>query len=126
MPFWMFISRSATSELAKPGRDCEDLPITTQALVRPMSTMNISLPETMKAFVDEQVTNRGDGTSSEYLRDLIRRDQDRQHLRGLLLAGAVAPVVQEATPEYFDTLRQQVRAKAGAPAKRARSARKAP
>lgn len=89
-----------------------------------MSTMNISLPDTMKSFVDEQVTQRGYGTSSEYLRDLIRRDQDRQHLRGLLLAGAAAPVVREATPEYFKALRQQVRAKAGDAAKPTRSPRK--
>jgi antitoxin ParD1/3/4 len=54
-----------------------------------MSTMNVSLPDCMKSFVDEQVSQRGYGTSSEYLRELIRRDQDRQRLRGLLLAGAV-------------------------------------
>lgn len=89
-----------------------------------MSTMNISLPDTMKSFVDEQVIQRGYGTSSEYLRDLIRRDQDRQHLRGLLQAGAAVPVVQEATPEYFNSLRQQVRAKADVPAKPVRGARK--
>ena len=53
-----------------------------------MSTMNISLPEALKTFVDEQVKQRGYGTSSEYVRELIRRDQDRTHLRGLLLAGA--------------------------------------
>jgi len=39
-----------------------------------MSTMNISLPETLKAFVDEQVSRRGYGTSSEYVRELIRKD----------------------------------------------------
>ena len=33
-----------------------------------MSTMNISLPEALKAFVDEQVAQRGYGTSSEYVR----------------------------------------------------------
>lgn len=85
-----------------------------------MSTMNISLPDTMKSFVDEQVSQRGYGTSSEYLRDLIRRDQDRQRLRGLLLAGAAAPAVQEATPAYFSALRQQVHAKAVASSKPAR------
>ena len=53
-----------------------------------MTTMNISLPDTLKAFVDEQVHQRGYGTSSEYVRELIRKDQDRLHLRGLLLAGA--------------------------------------
>ena len=55
-----------------------------------MTTMNISLPETLKSFVDRQVVERGYGTSSEYVRDLIRKDQDRQHLRGLLLAGAAS------------------------------------
>ena len=42
--------------------------------------MNISLPDTMRSFVEEQVSARGYGTSSEYVRELIRRDQDRQHL----------------------------------------------
>lgn len=37
-----------------------------------MSTMNISLPDTLKSFVDEQVNQRGYGTSSEYVRELIR------------------------------------------------------
>ena len=36
--------------------------------------MNISLPETLKSFVDEQVNSRGFGTSSEYVRALIRKD----------------------------------------------------
>ena len=50
-----------------------------------MSTMNISLPENLKAYVDQQVNTRGYGTSSEYLRELIRKDQDIQKLRNLLL-----------------------------------------
>ena len=41
-----------------------------------MTTMNISLPETLKSFVDGQVVERGYGTSSEYVRELIRKDQD--------------------------------------------------
>jgi antitoxin ParD1/3/4 len=47
----------------------------------PMSTMNISLPEGLKSFVDQQVSTRGYGTSSEYVRELIRKDQDIQELR---------------------------------------------
>jgi antitoxin ParD1/3/4 len=38
-----------------------------------MSTMNISLPDTLKSFVDDQVSARGYGPSSEYLRELIRK-----------------------------------------------------
>ncbi|MGO4811352.1 type II toxin-antitoxin system ParD family antitoxin [Cupriavidus sp. 2MCAB6] len=74
-----------------------------------MSTMNISLPETLKAFVDEQVNRRGYGTSSEYVRELIRKDQDRQHLRGLLLAGADSAPTAPADSDYFDALRARVR-----------------
>jgi antitoxin ParD1/3/4 len=81
-----------------------------------MSTMNISLPDTLKAFVDEQVSQRGYGTSSEYVRELIRKDQDRLHLRGLLLAGAASAPAAPADEAYFESLRDRVRklAKAGA------------
>jgi len=81
-----------------------------------MSTMNISLPESLKSFVDEQVNQRGYGTSSEYVRELIRRDQDRLLLRGLLLAGAASAPAAPADGAYFDGLRNRVRklAKAGA------------
>ena len=74
-----------------------------------MSTMNISLPDSLKAFVDEQVDQRGYGTSSEYVRALIRRDQDRLHLRALLLAGAASPPSVPADKAYFDGLRDRVR-----------------
>ncbi|WP_017903001.1 ribbon-helix-helix domain-containing protein, partial [Pseudomonas asplenii] len=55
-----------------------------------MSTLNISLPDVLKSFVDDQVSQRGYSTSSEYVRELIRKDQGRQQLRGLLLAGAAS------------------------------------
>lgn len=74
-----------------------------------MSTMNISLPDTMKSFVDEQVSQRGYGTSSEYVRELIRKDQDRQHLRELLLAGAASAPAAPADAAYFEGLRNRVR-----------------
>ncbi len=77
-----------------------------------MSTMNISLPDALKSFVDEQVSQRGYGTSSEYVRELIRKDQDRQQLRSLLLAGAATTPAAPADGAYFEGLRERVR-KAG-------------
>lgn len=74
-----------------------------------MSTMNISLPESLKAFVDEQVSLRGYGTSSEYVRELIRRDQDRLQMRNLLLAGASSAPTAPVSDAYFDGLRERVR-----------------
>ena len=49
-----------------------------------MITMNISLPGALKSFVDEQSASRGYDTSSEYVWELIRKDQDRQRLRGFV------------------------------------------
>jgi antitoxin ParD1/3/4 len=74
-----------------------------------MSTMNISLPDSLKAFVDEQVSQRGYGTSSEYVRELIRRDQDRLQLRNLLLAGASSARTAPMNESYFEGMRERVR-----------------
>lgn len=71
--------------------------------------MNISLPDALKSFVDEQVTQRGYGTSSEYVRELIRKDQDRLQLRELLLAGASSAPSSPADGAYFEQLRDRVR-----------------
>jgi antitoxin ParD1/3/4 len=42
-----------------------------------MATMNVSLPDKMKAWVEEQVQTGRYGNSSDYVRDLVRRDQER-------------------------------------------------
>lgn len=70
--------------------------------------MNISLPDSLKSFVDEQVAERGYGTSSEYVRELIRKEQDRTHLRSLLLQGAASVPGQPADEQYFDGLRARL------------------
>jgi antitoxin ParD1/3/4 len=74
-----------------------------------MTTMNISLPDALKSFVDEQVTGRGYGTSSEYVRELIRKDRDRQRLHELLLDGASSPPGPVADDAFFDSLRERAR-----------------
>ena len=74
-----------------------------------MSTINISLPEALRDFVDNQVGARGYASSSEYIRELIRRDQDRQQMRQLLLEGAASGQAVTADQDYFDRLRETVR-----------------
>ena len=73
-----------------------------------MSTMNISLPDDMKEFVDRQVEERGYGTSSEFLRDLIRKERERQNLRQLMLDAMASPKVAEPDAAYFQGLRDRV------------------
>jgi antitoxin ParD1/3/4 len=74
-----------------------------------MSTMNVSLPHALKAFVDRQVETGAYSTSSEYVRELIRKDQDRQRLRDLLLDGAASRPGRAADDAYFDGLRRRLR-----------------
>lgn len=82
-----------------------------------MTTMNISLPEALKEFVDAQVQIRGYSTSSEYVRDLIRNDQIRQaeqRLASLMLEGlesGTAAVVDEA---YWNNKRDTLKQRHGA------------
>jgi antitoxin ParD1/3/4 len=73
-----------------------------------MATMSISLPDTLKEFVDEQVSERGYSTSSEYVRELIRKDQGHVQLHNLLLEGAASKPGVIVTPQYFDRLRRRV------------------
>ena len=74
-----------------------------------MTTMNVSLPMRLKEFVDAQVDEGGYGSTSEYVRDLIRRDQDRRRLRAALLEGAGAPIDATADAAYFASLRERAR-----------------
>lgn len=73
-----------------------------------MADMVLSLPDGLKDFVDEQAAEHGFGTSGDYLRDLILKEQDRQHLRRLLLEGAASPVAGPADDAYFERLRRRV------------------
>ena len=55
-----------------------------------MESMNISLPEPLKAFVDSQISTGRYSSASEYVRELIRADEKRkadEQLESLLLAG---------------------------------------
>jgi antitoxin ParD1/3/4 len=64
--------------------------------------MNISLPPTLKKWVEEQVNRRGFGTASEFIRQVLRQEQDRQVRRRIDVAllhsigsGASAPLTAQ-------------------------------
>ncbi|MEB1529779.1 type II toxin-antitoxin system ParD family antitoxin [Xanthomonas sp. WHRI 7945] len=77
-----------------------------------MATMNISLPDELKQFVDQQVAEHAYGSSSEYLRELIRRQRDAENLRGLLLEGANSGPATALEPDFFETMRKRARDRA--------------
>ncbi len=77
-----------------------------------MSTMNISLPDELKAFVDQQVGSRGYTSSSEYVRELLRKERDKEKLRAMILEGVASGRGVVADKAYFDGLRQRIRQQA--------------
>jgi antitoxin ParD1/3/4 len=79
-----------------------------------METMNIALPESMKAFVQQRVAEGGYSSVSEYVRDLIRADQKRRHeerIDQLLLEGLQSGEPIEVTPDYWEEKRRQLAAR---------------
>ena len=73
-----------------------------------MSTINISLSESLKSFIDQQVESCGYSSSSEYVRELIRKDQDRQRLHSLLTEGAASHLAITADTDYFGRIRDRI------------------
>ena len=78
------------------------------------TTTNISLPDVMKAFVEEQVQSGGFGTVSEYVRDLVRRDQKdhaQAKLEALLLEGLESGEPVPLNAEYRENLLRDLEAR---------------
>ncbi len=61
-----------------------------------MTSLNISLPEPLKHYVEGQVASGDWGTPSEYIRELIRQDKERRlhSLEQDLIAGAKGPAIE--------------------------------
>ena len=78
-----------------------------------METMNISLPEPLKDFVDAQIASGRYSSVSEYVRMLIREDEKRkaeERLETLLLEG-LATQESELTRQDFKDIRKEALAR---------------
>ena len=79
----------------------------------PMTSMNVSLPEELKEYVEAQ-TKGGYSTPSEYVRELIRSDQKRrakEKLDGLLLEGLNSGDPIPVNAKFWDELKREALAK---------------
>jgi len=72
-----------------------------------MTRLDISLPDSLKSFVDEQVTSRGYETVSAYIQSLIREDWERQEIEAKLLE-ALGDEPSEMSEADWEGLRKQV------------------
>jgi antitoxin ParD1/3/4 len=82
-----------------------------------MTSMNFTLPESLRDFVEDQVKTNGYGSVSEYLRELIRDAQKRkaeEKLEMLLLEGLQSGESTPMTAEDWADLRREVRERAAA------------
>jgi antitoxin ParD1/3/4 len=78
-----------------------------------MTSMNVSLPEELKEYVEAQ-TKKGYSTPSEYVRELIREDQKRramERLDSLLLEGLNSGDPLPVDSEFWTSLRREALAK---------------
>ena len=79
-------------------------------MLGPMSrnTMSFALPESMRSYIDERVRSGEYGNTSEYLRDLIRRDQHDQaikRLQSLIADGIESGEGRAVTDDVVSSLR---------------------
>lgn len=76
-----------------------------------MSSLNVSISESLREFVNQRVVSAGYSTPSEYIRQLIREDQKamtRDQLEALLLEGLQSGEPTEMMPQTWADIRQRV------------------
>jgi antitoxin ParD1/3/4 len=77
-----------------------------------MTTVTISLPESLRAFIDHQLATKGYGNVSEYFRLLLREAQKEEEdgrLEVLLLEGLASGDDVPVTPEFWKDLKAEAR-----------------
>lgn len=77
-----------------------------------MATMNVSLPDPMKEWVEAQSQTGRYSNASDYVRDLIRRDQERNdkiaHMQKLIDEGLASGIGDKNADDIFDAARVRV------------------
>jgi antitoxin ParD1/3/4 len=77
-----------------------------------MKSINISLPDTMRAYIEEQVAQGGYSSVSEYFRELVRQDQKqraKERLEKMLLEALNSGDATEMTATDWEDIRQTIR-----------------
>ena len=81
-----------------------------------MSSLIVTLPESLKSFIDARVAEGGFASVDEYVSGLIQADQDREDWRrveGLLLEGINSGSFEIDPEEYWETKRRKIIEKYG-------------
>jgi antitoxin ParD1/3/4 len=77
-----------------------------------MVSMNVSVPEPMREWVQERIDSGHYATASDYVRDLIRRDQmqadERKTLVNALVRGEKSGISKRQIPEILEAVKQRL------------------
>jgi antitoxin ParD1/3/4 len=82
------------------------------AIKNPMTSVNISLPTNQRHYVERKVSRGGYSTVSEYFRELVRQDEQREaeaHLDSLLLQAMESGEPTPMTRKDWDDIRKEVK-----------------
>ena len=77
-----------------------------------MAQMNVSVPEPMKDWCEDQVREGRYSTTSDYVRDLIRRDQDSRSRAKVLQAAIDEGLASGISPKSLEEIMAEARARA--------------
>jgi antitoxin ParD1/3/4 len=75
-----------------------------------MSTMNLTLPDSLKAFVESRIAKRGFGSADDYVEALILEDQEkaeREEIEGKLLDALQGAAATTVTPETWEAVKRE-------------------
>jgi len=78
-----------------------------------MATMNVSLPDPMKDWVEQQVRTGQYSNASDYVRDLIRRDQENLDKREILVKALIDGEHSGKSKDSLDDVWKRVKARHG-------------
>ncbi len=78
-----------------------------------MATMNVSLPDLMKEWVEEQIRTGHYSNASDYVRDLIRRDQEYHDRRETLVKALITGENSGVSDRSLEDIWQSVKARHG-------------
>ncbi len=75
-----------------------------------MTSMNISVPESMKTFIEDEVSSGGYGTASEYVRELVRdakKQKEEERIEKLLLEALESGPASPMTKKDWEAIKQR-------------------
>ncbi|WAC59518.1 ribbon-helix-helix domain-containing protein [Brevundimonas sp. SL130] len=74
-----------------------------------MATLTLSLPDSLKAFIDAQVADQGLAADSDYVLALLQLEQEKKRVRDMLIEGRDSGPGQIVDDAYFERLRDRIR-----------------